>query len=56
MPRWEGKLNKIDDFRWEIPQSYKQGMRVPGLVYADEKMLEIIKQDQSLERQHHQAR
>ena len=49
MPKWEGQLNKIDDYRWEIPQSYKQGMRVPGLVYADEAMLEIIKEEQSLE-------
>jgi tRNA-splicing ligase RtcB len=49
MPKWEGKLNKIDDYRWEIPQSYKPGMRVPGLVYADEAMLEVIKDDQSLE-------
>jgi tRNA-splicing ligase RtcB (3'-phosphate/5'-hydroxy nucleic acid ligase) len=49
MARWEGKLNRIDDYRWEIPMSYKQGMRVPGMVYADEKMLETIKNDQSLE-------
>jgi tRNA-splicing ligase RtcB len=46
---WKGTLNKIDDYRWEIPQSYKPGMRVPGLVYADEKMLRLIKDDQSLE-------
>ncbi len=49
MPRWEGRLNKIDDYRWEIPQDYKPGMRVPGLVYADEAMLEVIKEEQSLE-------
>jgi len=49
MPRWEGQLKRLDDYRWEIPQSYKQGMRVPGLIYTDEKMLETIKQDQSLE-------
>jgi tRNA-splicing ligase RtcB len=46
---WQGKLNKIDDYRWEIPKSYKAGMRVSGLVYADEKMLRQIKEDQSLE-------
>ena len=46
---WKGTLIKIDDYRWEIPQSYKPGMRVPGLVYADEKMLRLIKEDQSLE-------
>jgi tRNA-splicing ligase RtcB len=49
MAKWEGLINKIDDYRWEIPKEYKQGMRVPGLVYADEKMLEAIKEDQSLE-------
>ncbi len=49
MPKWQGKLNKIDDYRWEIPKSYKPGMRVPGLVYADEAMLEVIKEEQSLE-------
>jgi tRNA-splicing ligase RtcB len=49
MPKWSGQLNKIDDYRWEIPKSYKPGMRVPGLVYADEAMLEAIKEEQSLE-------
>ncbi len=49
MPKWQGKLNKIDDYRWEIPKSYKPGMRVPGLVYADEAMLEAIREEQSLE-------
>lgn len=49
MPKWQGPLNKIDDYRWEIPQSYKPGMRVPGLVYADAAMLDVIKEEQSLE-------
>lgn len=49
MPKWQGQLNKIDDYRWEIPKSYKPGMRVPGLVYADEAMLEVIREEQSLE-------
>src|SRR4030042_1974961 len=49
MAHWEGPLNKIDDYRWEIPQSYKSGMRVPGLIYADEEMLKSIREEQSLE-------
>jgi len=49
MPKFEGPLNRIDDYRWEIPQSYKPGMRVPGLVYANEAMLGVIKEEQSLE-------
>jgi tRNA-splicing ligase RtcB len=49
MPKWSGQLNKIDNYRWEIPTSYKPGMRVSGLVYADEAMLEAIREEQSLE-------
>jgi len=39
---WKGKVNRIDDYRWEIPTSYKSGMRVAGLIYASEAMLEHI--------------
>ncbi len=42
-------LERIDDYRWRIPQSYKPGMRVPGLIFADEKILPQIRQDASLE-------
>src|SRR4030066_2415283 len=47
--KWRSVLKKIDDYRWEIPRSYKSGMRVPGLIYADEEMLESIREEQSLE-------
>ena len=47
--RWEGTINKLDDYRWEIPKDYKPGMRVSGLLYADEHMLRLIQQDQSPE-------
>jgi len=46
---WEGKLEKIDDYRWRIPKSSKPGMRVPGIIYADEKLLKDIRQDKALE-------
>ncbi|MDD2688609.1 MAG: RtcB family protein [Candidatus Omnitrophica bacterium] len=45
----EVALEKIDDFRWRIPRSYKPGMRVPGIIYADEKLLKDIRQDKALE-------
>src|SRR4030066_148198 len=47
MARWEGPLNKIGEYRWEIPKSYKQGMRVPGLIYASEEMLGSIREEQA---------
>jgi tRNA-splicing ligase RtcB len=49
MKNWKNILRRIDDYRWELPTSYKEGMRVPGIVFADEKMLEEIAKDQSLE-------
>ncbi len=49
MARWEGPLKKIDDYRWEIPREYKPGMRVPGLIYASEDMLESIREEQAAE-------
>ena len=49
MAPWQGQLTKIDDYRWEIPTSYKPGMRVPGLIYSSAEMLDSIKEEQSLE-------
>ncbi len=49
MPKWQGQLVKIDDYHWKIPQTYKEGMRVPGLIYASEEMLESIGEEQTPE-------
>jgi len=45
----KNEIVRVDDFRWEIPKGYKPGMRVPGLVFADEAMMAQIREDQSLE-------
>ena len=49
MARWQGQLIKIDDYRWKIPENYKTGMKVPGLIYASQEMLESIREEQALE-------
>ncbi|RKY32805.1 MAG: RNA-splicing ligase RtcB [Candidatus Omnitrophota bacterium] len=46
---WSGTLEKIDNYRWRISKSYKPGMRVPGIIYADEKLLKDIRQDKAAE-------
>ena len=43
------KIIQIDENRWEIPQDYKPGMNVPGIIYASEEMLMHIKEDEALE-------
>jgi len=47
MPQpWQEVLKKIDDYRWEIPTSYKPGMSVPGLIFTSESMLSHIWEEQ----------
>ena len=40
-------LEKINDYSWRIPK-YKPGMRVPGIVFANEALLEKMKTDRTL--------
>ena len=47
--QWNGSLEKIDDYRWRIPKSYNPGMRVPGIIYADENLLKNIRADRAPE-------
>ena len=42
-------VEKMDAYRWRIPRSYMDGMRVDGFVYADEELMKTIKNDQSLQ-------
>ena len=42
-------LEKIQNYVWEIPKSYKDGMKVPARVFANKDLLEKIKQDKTLE-------
>ncbi len=46
---WNGPLNKLDDYRYEIPSSYKKGMNTAGLIFADEKMIEQVTRDNAAE-------
>ena len=42
----EIKLNRLEDYLWEIPR--QGGMRVPGRIYASEKLMAGLKLDNSL--------
>ncbi len=49
MCAWDGKLEKINDVSWRIPKSYKEGMRVDGIIYANEQLVKHIEEDQAPE-------
>ena len=46
---FRGPLEQVDECCWRIPKSYRPGMRVDGLIFADEKLLGQIRQDQAPE-------
>lgn len=46
---YTGPLEKIDNYCWRIPKSYKSGMRVDGLIFAGPKLVEQIRNDEALE-------
>ena len=46
---YHGPLEQVQPCCWRIPRSYKEGMRVDGLIYADERMIEDIRHDQAPE-------
>jgi len=42
-------FQRIDQYRFLIPKSYKQGMRIDGLIYANDEMIKHIEKDQTKE-------
>ena len=42
-------LEKISDYEWEIPKSFRSDMRVPVRIFATRRLLEAVMDDQSLE-------
>ncbi len=51
---WNGPLNKIDNYRFEIPSSYRGErnnleMKTSAVIYADDKMVRNIRGDNALE-------
>jgi len=47
--QWSGDLERIDDYRWRIPRTYKPGMRTEGIIYSSEDMMQAVTSDNSLE-------
>jgi tRNA-splicing ligase RtcB len=42
------QLRKLDKYRYLIPKSFREGMTVEGLIYADEDLIRAIEKDQTL--------
>jgi tRNA-splicing ligase RtcB len=49
MAKWQGQLTRVDETHFLIPQSYKAGMRVDGVIYSDDRMIGEVVSDQAPE-------
>ncbi|HEV3121485.1 MAG TPA: RtcB family protein [Isosphaeraceae bacterium] len=49
MAEYTGPLEQVGPCQWRIPKNYRADMRVDGLIFADEKLIEQIKKDQGPE-------
>jgi tRNA-splicing ligase RtcB len=45
MQGFTGPLEQVNAYCWRIPKSYKPGMRVDGLIYADKQLIKTIRDD-----------
>ncbi len=46
---YDGPLEPVDECCWRIPRSYKPGMLVDGLIFADERLLPHLRSDRAAE-------
>jgi tRNA-splicing ligase RtcB len=46
---YSGPLEQLAPCRWRIPKSYRPDMRVDGIIFADDALIEQIKKDQGPE-------
>ena len=46
--KWTGEIEKLDDYRWRLPQDESRGMRTDGIVYADETLMRDLRDDAAM--------
>ncbi len=46
--QYEGPIERVDDYRWRLPQVASKQMRTEGIVYADEVLFESLRDDAAL--------
>ena len=46
---FHGPIEQIDEVSWRIPRSYREGMRVDGIIYASETLMDAVRRDSAAE-------
>src|SRR6201996_8462507 len=46
---FSGPLERVSPYQWRIPKTYREDMRVDGLIFADDALIGQIRNDQAPE-------
>jgi tRNA-splicing ligase RtcB len=46
---WREVLRRVDEVRWELPVDFMPGMRVPGLIFADDALMQTMASDNAVQ-------
>jgi tRNA-splicing ligase RtcB len=46
---WRAMLQRVDEYRWELPVDFKEGMLVPARIYASEELLDIAGEEHAID-------
>ena len=46
---WRQILRRIEEVRWELPMDFMAGMRVPGLIFANDALIETMATDMAVQ-------
>jgi len=46
---YAGPLERIDNYHWRIPSHFMDSMRVDGMIYANDKLIDSIRHDNALQ-------
>lgn len=49
MNNWSGPLNRINDYKFEIPQSYRADMNTAGIIYISDALVNELRKDMAPE-------
>ena len=46
---YTGPLEQVDDCTWRIPKEARPGMRVDGMIFVDDRLVELVRRDRAAE-------
>jgi tRNA-splicing ligase RtcB (3'-phosphate/5'-hydroxy nucleic acid ligase) len=49
MSKWREVLQRIDQYRWKLPRAYKSCMKTDGIIFANDVLMDILREEEAVE-------